>query len=214
MIEDGIHHPLVAVHHIEDAVRQSGFLEQFREHQRGRGIALTRLENETVTGSDGDRQHPQRDHGGEVEGSDAGDHAQRLAERPAVDAGADLLGELALEQVRNAGGKFHHFEAARHFSAGVVEHLAVLGGDDGGQPVGVFLQQIAEAKQHPRAAQRRQVRPFRERGRSGGDGLLQFRRRIQRDAALDFAGGRIEDVGKRFCLTANGLAANPVGNAL
>ena len=75
MIEDGIHHPLVAVHDIEDAVGQSSLLQQFREHQRRRGIALTRLENETVTSSEGDRQHPQGDHGGEVEGSDAGNDA-------------------------------------------------------------------------------------------------------------------------------------------
>ena len=121
MVEDRIHHPLIAVDHVEHAVGQPGFLEQFGQHQRGGRIALTGLENEAVAGGDGDGQHPQRDHGREVEGGNAGHHTQRLPERPAIDAGAHLLGELAFKQMRNAGGKLHHFEAARHFSAGVIQ---------------------------------------------------------------------------------------------
>ena len=209
-----VDHPLVAVDDVEYAVRQSGFLEQFGEHDRGRRIALAGLENEAVTAGDGNGQHPQRDHGGEVERRDACDHAQRLTERPAVDAGADLLGELAFEQMRDAGGKLDDLQAAHHFALGIVQNLAVLGGDDGGEPVGILLQQIAEAKQHPRPAKRRQIGPFRERGRGRGYGLLQFGRPIQRYTALHFASGGIENVGERFRLTANCFAANPVGNGL
>ena len=55
------------------------------------------------------------------------------------------------KQVRNAGGKLDDLQAARHFTSGVVENLAVLGGDDRGEPVGILLEQVAKTKQHPRA---------------------------------------------------------------
>ena len=214
MIEDRIHHPLIAMHHVEYAIRQPGFLQQFRKNQRSGRIALARFENETVTSGKSNGQHPQRHHGGEVERRDACDHAQRLPERPAIDPGADLLGEFTFQQVRNAGSKLHHFETTRHFSACVIEHLAVFCSDDRCQPVCVLLQQIAETKQNPRPAQRRHIRPFRECRCRRGDGLFQLHCRIQRNAALDFPGGRIEHVSKRFRLTCNRLAAYPVGNGI
>ena len=39
--------------------------------------------------------------------------AERLAQREAVHAAADLLGELAFQQVRDAAGELHHLDAAR-----------------------------------------------------------------------------------------------------
>src|SRR4030081_2545931 len=49
---------------------------------------------------------------GEIEGRDAGDHAERLPHRIDVDAGPGAFGVLALHQMRDAAGEFDHFEAA------------------------------------------------------------------------------------------------------
>ena len=46
---------------------------------------------------------------------------------------ADLLGRLALEQVRGAAGELDDLEPALDLPARVVERLAVLGGDHAGQ---------------------------------------------------------------------------------
>ena len=62
----------VAVHDVEHAVRQSGFLQQFCEIQACRWIALGRLEDEGVATGDGDREHPHRHHDREIERGDAG----------------------------------------------------------------------------------------------------------------------------------------------
>src|SRR3546814_1710324 len=56
----------------------------------------------------------------------AGAHAQGLAGRPGIDAGADVLGELALEKLRDATGKFDHLQPADAGTLGVGQHLAVL----------------------------------------------------------------------------------------
>ena len=70
------------------------------EEQRRRRVLLARLEHEGVAAGDRVRAHPQRHHGREVERRDAGDDAERLADRVDVDAGRGLLGEAALEQLR------------------------------------------------------------------------------------------------------------------
>ena len=49
--------------------------------------------------------------------------------RVAVDPRADVLGDLALEQLRRAGGELDHLDAARDLAQGVGIDLAVLGGD-------------------------------------------------------------------------------------
>ena len=115
-----------------------------------------------------------RDHGGEVEGRDAGDDAERLADGPGVDAGADLLGELALEELRDAGGELDVFEAAGGFALGVGEDFAVLGGDEGGDFVEARLEDFAEAEHDAGAAEGRLRGPRGEGGCGGGDGGVEF----------------------------------------
>ena len=50
----------------------------------------------------------------------------RLAQRKAVDVGADVVAELALQQMRNAGRELDDLDAARDRALGVGERLAVL----------------------------------------------------------------------------------------
>jgi hypothetical protein len=47
----------------------------------------------------------------------------------AVDAGTDVLRDLALQKVRSADREFDNFEAAGHLALGIVVGLAVLGRD-------------------------------------------------------------------------------------
>ena len=106
-------------------------------HRHGR-IALRRLEDEGVAAGDRRRAFPQRDHGREIERRDAGDDAERLAQRIEVDAGAGAFGVFALQQMRDAAGELDHLEAALDVALGVGEGLAVLGGQQPGEVV-VFL---------------------------------------------------------------------------
>ena len=129
-----------------------------RHADRQRRIALRRLQHERVAARDRDREHPQRHHRGKVERRDARAHAERLAQREAVHVGADVLAELALQQMRNARGELDHLDAARDLAFGVGERLAVLLRDDLREVLAVRVHQLAEAHQDARAAQRRRAR--------------------------------------------------------
>ena len=87
----------------------------------------------------------------------------------AVDAHADVLGDLAFQQLRRTAGELDHLETARHLAAGVGDDLAVLGADDHGELLGMGLDEVAQAVQEPRAVQRRRRRPSRERSAGGCD---------------------------------------------
>ncbi len=110
MVQQRVDRLLVAVDDVEHAGGQAGFGQQFGDAEAGRGVALRRLQDEGVAAGERDREHPHRHHRREVERRDAGAHAERLAHRPAVDAAADLLGELALQQMRDAAGELDDLE--------------------------------------------------------------------------------------------------------
>ncbi len=174
MVEDGVDCNFVAVDYVEDAVGEAGFFEHFGEEVGRAGVALGGLEDEGVAAGEGEGEHPEGDHGGEVEGRDAGDDAEGLAHGVAVDAGADLFGELAFEEVGDAGGELDVFEAAGGFAAGVGEDFAVLAIDEGGDFVEAALVDLAEAKEDAGAAERWLGGPVGEGRGGGGNGGVDF----------------------------------------
>ena len=112
MGQDGVDRRLVAVDDVEHAGRRSGLHHQLGQTDRHGRIPLGGLEDEGVADSNGDTEHPHRDHGREVERGDARNHAQRLAHRIDVDAGACAPSVFALQRMRDAAGEFDHFQTA------------------------------------------------------------------------------------------------------
>ena len=211
MREQRVDRLLVAVDHVEHAVGQAGFLEQRGEDQRRRRIALRGLQDERVAADERHREHPQRHHRRKVERRDAGDHAERLAQRVGVDAGADVVGELALQELRRAARVLDDLDAARELAGGIREHLAVLAGNDGDDLVGALLEQRLEAEHDARAGQRRRGRPAGKRRLRGFDGASDFGAGRERNAAAERAGRGREDVAEAAGRARRALAADPVG---
>ena len=103
-------------------------MSQFHQSKGSGWTTLGRLQNNGVTDGDGWRNHPERDHAGEVEGRNSCDHPQWLADRVRIDARAGALCELALLQMRNAAHKFHHIQTALQLAGRIAQQFAMLGG--------------------------------------------------------------------------------------
>nr|WP_254801958.1 hypothetical protein [Kitasatospora sp. SUK 42] len=216
VLQQAVHGHLVAVHDVEDAVRQAGLLPQSgQEVGRGR-VLLGGLHHDGVAGRDGDREEPHRHHGREVERRDDRDRAERLADRVDVDAGGRLLGEAALEQLRDAAGVLDDLQAAGDLAQRVRVHLAVLGDDDRGQLVAAGVQQLTEGEEHRRPLGHRGGAPLGEGRGGGGHGLVDLGDLGEVHVAGDLAGGRVEDVTTAGRRTGGGdrLAADPVNDVL
>ena len=112
VLEEPVDGLLVAVHDVEHAVGQAGLAPQLGEPGDADGSFSLGLRTTVLPAAMAIGNEPQRHHGREVEGGDDRDHAERLADRVDVDAGRDVLGEPALEQVRDAAGELHDLEAA------------------------------------------------------------------------------------------------------
>ena len=130
---------------------------------------------------------------GKLNGVMPGDDAQRLPHRIAVDAGAHLLGELALQQLRNAGRELDHLDAALHLAGW--RPRATL-------PCSEVM--IAASRVRSRSSSSRKRLRMRAR-RSGGAAAHCGKRRrggldrridvglaAERDPARDCSGGRVE----------------------
>ena len=149
----------VAVHDVERAVRQarprraSSAISSDADGSFSLGLRMNAFPHASASGNI---------HIGTIAGKLNGvmptAHAERLAQRVRVDAGADRLGRLALEQVRGAAGELDDLEAALDLAARVVDRLAVLGGDHARELAGVGGEQLAEREQHVRAAGRATAR--------------------------------------------------------
>ena len=150
---------IAAVHDVKHAVRQTGLFQQLCQTHSGRRRQRGRLEDEAVAAGQRQREHPHRHHRREVERGDPGHHAQGLHQRIAVDAGADVRGVFAFNQVRDPAGEFDHFHAAGQLAQRIRPHFTVLADDDPGQLFHVLLQQHFEVEQHAGAAQRRGTGP-------------------------------------------------------
>ena len=193
MVEQRVNRDLVPVHDVEDAVGQSRFGVELGDQIGHARVALGGLEHERVPRRDRDRVHPHRDHDREVERRDPGAHAQRLAERVQVDPGRDLLGEFALGELRDPASELDDLHAAHDFAARVVERLAVLGGDDPRELVGVLVDQLAELEHHARAPGHGHVAPLRERRLGRLDGRVDVGGLGEQHLSLLAAGGRVVD---------------------
>lgn len=214
VLQEPVHGHLVAVQDVEDAVREARLGEQLGDLQGRRGVLLARLEDEGVAGRDGDREHPHRHHGREVEGRDARDDAHRLADRRHVDPVRHLGGELALELGGDAAGQVDDLQAAGDLAEGVRVDLAVLGDDQLGDRVAVGVEERAELEEDRGALGERGGTPGRPGVLGGGDGGVDLLDGGERDLGGHGAGGRVGDRAPVARRALDALATDPVVDGL
>ncbi len=202
---------LVAVDDLEDTVGKPCLGEQFGQADRHGRVPLAGLENEGVAAGECRAGLPERDHRREVErGGDTRDHTERLADRVDVDAVAGTLGELALQQMRDADGELDDLDSALDVTEGIGVGLAVLERQCGRELVGVLVDQVHEAHEDAGTTLRVPRRPFLLRLRGGGDGGGDLVGRRERHLGLHGTGTRVEDVGEAATLGGDALAVQEV----
>ena len=138
-------------------------------------------------------EHPHRDHCREVERRDARDDTERLADLEDVHAGRRLLGETALEQVRDAGGELEVLEPAGDLTQRVRGDLAVLGGQQRRDLLAVLLDQVPDAEHDLGPPRERRRAPGGERRLRRGDGRPHLLDRREVDVLGDRARGGVVD---------------------
>ena len=141
----------------------------------------------------------------------AGNDAEGLPHRVHVDAGAGVVRELTLEQMRGTRGKLDHFDAALNVTLGIEEGLAVLGGEQGGELVHVLVDQVHELEQDPAAALRIHRSPYHLTLFRAGNHIAHFRCAGQRQAGLDLAGTGIVHIAEPAGGAFHPLPANVMG---
>ena len=212
VVQQRVDRDLVAVDDVEDARRQPRLGVELGDEVGGGGVALGGLQHKGVAAGDRDRVHPHRHHRREVERGDAGADAERLAEGEGIDGGRDLVGVLALQQLRDPAGELDHLEAAQDLALGVIEDLAVLGGDDPGELLDVGVEQLAEGEHHLGAAAERGLRPVSEGHARRRDRGVDVSGLGQHHLGLLFPGRRVPDWRGAGGGTARFLAADSVSD--
>ena len=195
VVQDRVDGFLVALDHLEYARGQAGLQEQFGQPHRHRRVALRRLENERISACQRRARLPQRDHRREVERCDTGDHAERLTDGVDVDAGTGALGELTLEQMRDADAELDDLDAALDVALRVGDGLAVFQAEQLGELFDIGVDQFDELHHDPGSALRVERRPHFLRLLGGGDRCVDIGGGSQQDLCLHLARAGVEYVG-------------------
>src|SRR5690554_2893505 len=151
IVQQGIHLLLGTVYYLQNALGRTGFFEQFRQAHRGQRILLGRFQYKGVAAGDGQGEHPQGNHGREVERGDPDADAQGLHHAIGVNFPGHVLQSFAHHQGGNVAGVLNHFNAAPDIAFGVGKRLAGFLAESFRNFVLVFLEQglIAEHQTCP-----------------------------------------------------------------
>jgi hypothetical protein len=136
------------VDNVEDAVGEARFLSQAGQNHRSARVLLRRLEHVGVPRHCASGEHPERDHGREVEGADASAHAQRLLVRVGVQRRGQVLRRLAHHERGGSTRVLHDLQAAEDVASGVRERLALFVGNGQCELFCVLADQVLQLEHH------------------------------------------------------------------
>ncbi|MPM75276.1 hypothetical protein SDC9_122268 [bioreactor metagenome] len=147
VIADRVHCIFTTVDHVQHASGDTGLQCQFTQTHGDHRVLLGGLEHESIAGGNRHREHPQRNHRGEVERRDAGTHAQRLVDGVGVHAIGHVVGQFAQLQRADVGSVLDHFQTAEHVAFGVRQGFALFGGQQGSEFAHVFADQLLQLQE-------------------------------------------------------------------
>jgi hypothetical protein len=119
---------------------------------------------------------------------------------------------LALEELGGVGGVLDVLDAALDLAHRVASHLAVLGGEERGDLLGVHLEQVLELAHDARALQRSSGSPRRKGLLRRCDRLLDGRLVREQNALLGHAGRGVPHLLRAVRTRVDVLAVDPVTN--
>mmetsp|Transcript_32922 Transcript_32922/g.80068 ORF Transcript_32922/g.80068 Transcript_32922/m.80068 type:complete len:229 (+) Transcript_32922:606-1292(+) len=188
---DAVH---AAVNDVENSVRKTSFLGQFAEEHCSTWSLLRGLHHVGVTRGNRDGEHPERDHGREVERADSGTNTKGLANREGVHTGREALHSLAHHCRSEVCSGLDHLESTEDVTLGVGKRLAVLQGDRFGEFLLIFPNQPLQVEHDALSYSDRRLRPRREGILCGLDRSLHFSLSCLGDPGHNLLGGRVVHV--------------------
>ena len=123
-----------------------------------------------------------------------------------------MIGEVALQKLRNAACELHHVDRARDLALRVGKYFAVFGGNRSRERVFVLIHQLQKFENDAGAANGRRVGPRGERGRSGLHGSVNFGFVCERNFASDGSRGGVVNLLEATRVTVHGFTADIVAD--
>jgi hypothetical protein len=168
MVAQGVDDGAAAIDEIHDTFGQTGLLQEFERAAHGERNALGRLQDKSISTSDGIGKKPENDHRRKIEWGDGRDDSQRLANLHFIHAGGHVLKVVALHHHRNAASNFHIFNAAAQLGFRLSKSLSVLESNEARKFVEIFFQQVFQLEKILDTLAGRSAAP----DRKGGGGSL------------------------------------------
>lgn len=191
VIADEVDSVLGSVNDVEDTGRNTGLLSKLSQNHSSTRVLLGGLEDAGVANDVGKREHPEGNHGREVEGGNTTDNTERLANGVGIHIGGDLE-VITQQQVGDGTGRLNDLKTTENITTGIGQGLALLQSDRVSNPVHVVTDQELKVEHLALAVKDRGFLPGLE-GLSGRVGsILELLRGSLGDQGNNLLGGLME----------------------
>jgi hypothetical protein len=159
MVTDVIDGGLTSLNDVNNTIWDSGGLEHISDHRSSVRSSLGRLADECVSGSDGERVHPERDHGGEVVGSDSSTDSEGDSVRLDINTGGDVVHGLSHHEGVERASVLSNFISSEDITHTVSNGFTVLPADGLSEVLLVNLEEVLELEHVSNSVGDRDHRP-------------------------------------------------------
>ncbi len=174
LVADVVDAVVGTVDHVEHTVGETSLLGEAGQNEGSRRSLLRGLEDHGVTNSGGNGEHPEGNHGGEVERADTTHDAKGLAVGVGVNVLGELLKSLTLEIAGETACVLDDLETTENGTLGIGDDLAVFSNDCINQLLLVIANKLLELEHVALTNAHGSVAPGRESSGSSISGSLHF----------------------------------------
>jgi len=144
MVADVIDGGLTSLNDVDNTIWDSGSLEHIGDDFSSVRSSLGRLADESVSGSDSERVHPEGDHGGEVVGSDSGTDSEGDSVGLDINTSGDVVHGLSHHEGVERASVLSDFVASEDITHTISNGLTVLPADRLSEFFLVDLEEVLE----------------------------------------------------------------------
>jgi hypothetical protein len=136
------HSRSTTLNNINDTLGDARLGKQINQDLGSLRHLLRRLEDESVTEGNGEREHPKRNHSREVEGSNTSGNTKRNSVRVKVNTIGNTLDGFTLVEGGKRASVLNNFVSSEDITLSIEERFAVLAADSALEFIGVILDEL------------------------------------------------------------------------
>mmetsp|Transcript_103693 Transcript_103693/g.143435 ORF Transcript_103693/g.143435 Transcript_103693/m.143435 type:complete len:366 (-) Transcript_103693:8-1105(-) len=182
------------LYNVDDTLGDTRLGKQVHQHNSSLRDLLRRLENVSVTKSNGEREHPERNHSWEVEGGNTSCNTKRNSVGVEINTSGDTLEGLTLVKGTEGASVLNNFVTSENITLGIKKRFTVLMANKTLKFISIILDELLVLEHVSDFNGDRNILPGLESFLSVSDGFVELSIGRLRNLTDDILVERVDDI--------------------